>query len=135
VNALWLKGQGGIMQNNLKTMLVQRGLSVSGFSRMVGIPQPTMHRIVNSQEDLSAISAEHFLRIAHGLGLSAEQLYYGDATYDAKKMAIDRVFAATCKEGREAMYANAIGVEASYPPHEEFYLPTIREDISAILAM
>ena len=120
------------MDNNLKAMLAQRGYTVSAFSRLVGIPQPTMHRIVNEQKDLTAISADHFLRIAHGLGLSAEQLFFGDASYDAKKVGIDRVYATTCNEGREAMYANAMGVEAVYAPYDDFYLPTIRDDISAI---
>ena len=91
-----------------------------------------MHRIVRGQVNLTSISAEHFLRIAHGLGLSAEQLYFGDASYDADKSTIDRVYATTSEYGRRAMLANAIGISYAYQTNDGYYLPTIRDDIEVI---
>ena len=109
-----------------------RGLSISEFARQTGISQPTMHRIVNDQVSISLITAENFMRISHGLGLSAEQLWFGDMSYDIEKNTIDRVFATTCLDGRKAMLANAVGISHAYPKYDG-YLPTIRDDIQAIL--
>lgn len=120
------------MKNNLKELIAIRGLSVSEFARMTGIPQPTMHRIVSGQVHIEGITALNFLKIAHGLGLSAEELYYGDLSYDADKSTVDRVFARTCDDGRKAMLANALGVESAYPLYDATVLPTIRNDMSAL---
>ncbi|MDO4534028.1 MAG: helix-turn-helix transcriptional regulator [Coriobacteriia bacterium] len=118
--------------NNLNELLEARGLTVSEFARRTGITQPTMHRIVHGQVNLTSISAEHFLRIAHGLGLSAEQLYFGDSSYDVDKSTIDRVYATTTEDGRHAMLANAIGISHAYLSNDGYYLPTIRDDLEAI---
>ena len=118
--------------NNLNELLETRGLTVSEFARQTGITQPTMHRIVHGQVNLTSISAEHFMRIAHGLGLSAEQLYFGDSSYDMGKSTIDRVFATTSRDGRHAMLANAIGISRAYESNDGYYLPTIRDDVEAI---
>ena len=123
---------GGAVMNNLNELLEARGLTVSEFARQTGITQPTMHRIVHGQVNLTNISAEHFLRIAHGLGLSAEQLYFGDASYDMSKSTIDRVFATTNNDGRHAMLANAIGISHAYESNGGYYLPTICDDLEAI---
>ena len=121
------------MENNLKELLAQRNLTVSEFARITGISQPTMHKIVNGRTDIASVTAKNFMRIAHGLGLSAEQLYFGDLGYDRDKAEIDRVFATTCTEGRQAILASAIGVERTFPSHDEgLFLPSIRDDILAI---
>ena len=113
------------MENRLKEMLAERGLTVSEFARQTGIIQPTLHRIVNNRVNLSSITAVNFLRIAHGLGLSAEELYFGDTSYDERKNRIDRVYATTNNAGRDAMLANAIGVEASFAKEFDTILPPV----------
>ena len=120
------------MQNNLKELLAMRNMTVSEFARQTGIPQPTLHRIVNKRVQLESVTAINYLRIAHGLGLSAEQLYYGDFSYDHDKSTIDRIYAQTCNEGREAMLANAYGVQHTYMPYDSTMLPTIRDDMNAL---
>ena len=113
------------MENRLKEMLAERGLTVSEVARQPGIIQPTLHRIVNNRVKLSSITAVNFLRIAHGLGLSAEELYFGDTSYDERKNRIDRVYATTNNAGRDAMLANAIGVEASFAKEFDTILPPV----------
>ena len=120
------------MQNNLKALLKARGYSVSEFARLTNIPQPTMSRIVSGPVNIDGITAINFLRIAHGLGLTAEEFYYGDASFDRDKSTVDRVFATTTYEGRKAMLANALGVESAYASYDAHYLPTIRDDMSAL---
>lgn len=115
-------------------MLSVRGLTVSEFARQTGIAQPTMHRIVHGKVDLSGISVDRFLRIAHGLGVSAEQLYYGDSSYDRGKVVIDRVYATSRREGRQAMVANAIGVSHTYPMCDGRILPPLTDDLETLKA-
>jgi transcriptional regulator with XRE-family HTH domain len=120
------------MQNNLKELLDARGLTVSEFARQTGIPQPTLYRIVNGQVNLEGITAVNYIRIAHGLGLTVEQLYFGNKSYDDKKALLDRIYATTSDEGRSAMLANAFGVYRAYPKQESTLLPTIRNDMNAL---
>ena len=120
------------MENRLKEMLATRGLSVSEFARMTGISQPTLHRIVNGVTNLDGISAVNFMSIAHGLGLSAEQIYFCDMNYDKEKSFIDRIWATTSPEGRKAMLANAYGIMQSYPQRDEGILPGLDNDIDTL---
>ena len=123
------------MDNNLKHLLEQRGLTVSELARICGISQPTLHKIVSGRVNLLYTKAENYIRIAHGLGLSTEQLYYGDMSYDERKYLIDRVYASTTNDGRRAMLANAVGIERGYPHNEPYYLPTITDDIVMLKAL
>jgi transcriptional regulator with XRE-family HTH domain len=123
------------MDNRLKELIAMRGFTVSEFARRTGVKQPTMHKIVEGKVRLESIQAEHFMRIACGLGISAEELYFGDTSYDAMKSLVDRVFATTCMEGRQAIVANAIGVSHAYRRIDGACLPTIRDDINALKAL
>lgn len=114
------------MVNRLKEMLAFRGMSVSELSRLSGVSQPTLDRIVNGKVNIEAVNAKNFLRIAHGLGLSAEQLCFCDMSYDARKRLIDRAYAQTTPEGRHALLAAAVGVMRLYPPETPF-MPAIAD--------
>ncbi|MBE6471679.1 MAG: helix-turn-helix transcriptional regulator [Coriobacteriaceae bacterium] len=114
-------GATGGFLNYLKHMLAQRGISISEFARTTGISQPAMNRIVNGKSRIESIRAENFLRIAWNLGISAEQLYFGEDTYDDAKRDIDRVYATTSRQGRDAMAANARGIDAAYPHHDPLF--------------
>lgn len=118
--------------HSLREMLAIRGITVSEFSRLTGIPQPTMHRIVNNRENLMGISAARFIRIAHALGRSAEELYFGDDSYDESKELIDRVFATTSAAGRQAMTANAIGVQQAFPAQDGIIPSLMHDEIIAL---
>lgn len=109
----------------LELMLEDRGLSISQFARIVGIPQSTVHRIVSGTVDLRSVRAEYFVRIARGLGLTAEELLLDDPRYEGDKTEIDIVYATTSCAGRHAMLANARGVRSSYGTSDEFFLPDI----------
>ena len=120
---------------DLRALLAERDLTVSEFARMTRIPQPTIHRIVNGQVDIRHITASHFMRIAHGLGLSGDELYFGDIGYDDSKRFVDRVYATTTVEGRQAMLANAMGVEQAFAHRDPHALPTIGDDLLALKSL
>ena len=109
----------------LKRLLEESGMSVSEFARRTGIQQSTLHRIVNGQVNAASVTVGNFMRIAHGLGLSAEELYYDEVLGGREKRLIDTVYAMTGQDGRRAMLANALGVRDAYPLAEEFLLPDI----------
>ncbi len=116
-----------MMENNLKALLEERDLSISELARQTDIAPSTLNRIVNGKVNIDSISVVHFLKLAHGLGLTVEQLYYGDMNYEANKHLIDRAYTLTSTEGRRAMVANAIGVARAYGPSCESELPSIRD--------
>ncbi len=121
-----------MMENNLKALLKERGLSVSELARQTGISQPTLNRIVNAKVNLNSISVTNFLKIAHGLGLTVEQLYFGEMCFETNKYLIDRAYALTSKEGRRAMVANAMGVMRVYGTPFGTALPPMQEDLSPL---
>ena len=66
------------MENAIKETLDARGLKPTPFAREIGIPTSTMFSIYRGQVAFGKITIENFLKIAHGLGMTAEELYYGE---------------------------------------------------------
>lgn len=65
------------MSNAIRDIMEKRGLKPTTFAREIGIPSSTMFSIYRGQVEIGRISVENFIRIAHGLGMSVEELYYG----------------------------------------------------------
>ena len=117
------------MHAKLKVLLAEAGYSVAAYAREIDVPQSTLQRIVSGQVDESAISVGTFFKIAHGLGLTAEELFYDDTFYADDKREVDLAFTHASEEGRRAMVACARGVLLTYPSADECLLPEIGEGI------
>lgn len=63
------------MPNNRIEELL-RGRNIREFARANGINEQTLYKICK-KKTLKDVSIDVFLKIAHGLGMSAEELYYG----------------------------------------------------------
>lgn len=101
-------------KERIKELIEERGMSVSSFARAIGLSQPTLYRILNGEVNIERIGVNNFMRIAHGLGLTAEALYYDLDVDDLAKAEIDSTYSATTAEGRRALLATAKGVQATY---------------------
>lgn len=110
----------------LELMLEERGLSVSEFARIVGIPQSTLYRIVTGETNISSVTVGNFIKISHGLGLSVEELYFDEPQFNRAKNRIDTIYSMTTHAGRQAMLANALGVEETYTEWDGHVLPDIK---------
>ena len=62
--------------NRIDELLSSRGESVRDFARRCGVPEQTLYKITK-KTTMKYISIDVFLKIAHGLGMTAEELYYG----------------------------------------------------------
>ena len=65
------------MCNLIRKAMDERGLKPTTFARAVGVKTSTMFSIYRGEVNVGGISIDNFLKIAHGLGMSAEELYYG----------------------------------------------------------
>lgn len=109
----------------LELMLEERGLTVSEFAREIGISQSTVYRIVMGETRISSVTVGNFIKIAHGLGLTVEELYFDDPYFNRAKNRIDTIYNTTSHAGRQAMLANALGVEETYNDFDGYILPSI----------
>ena len=83
-----------VIYNKLKS----KGMSVEEFAEQVGIARSTMYRIVQGKTDPEEMSVSRFLAIAHGLGISGEELLTG-RPYEPPS-AIERRYRSLEPEGR-----------------------------------
>lgn len=51
--------------------------NISEFSRVSGVPYGTLYDIVRGKSDIENVRISYFMKIAHTLGMTAEELYYG----------------------------------------------------------
>jgi transcriptional regulator with XRE-family HTH domain len=68
------------MPNRIDDLLVrlkkEKGMTVPEFAKRCGLSASTVYSARN-KDDMRHIHIDVFLKIAHGLGMSAEELYYG----------------------------------------------------------
>jgi transcriptional regulator with XRE-family HTH domain len=60
----------------VEEMKVREGITYRDIAERFGIPEQTFHSS-RKREDMGRIGIDVFLKIAHGLGMTAEELYYG----------------------------------------------------------
>lgn len=65
------------MTNRIKNLLEQRKLKPATFANEIGVPTSTIYSITRGNTQFEKISIGVFMKIAHGLGMTAEELYYG----------------------------------------------------------
>lgn len=66
------------MENRIAALLVNRGLKPATFANQIGVPTSTIYSITRGNTKFENISIGVFMKIAHGLGMTAEELYYGE---------------------------------------------------------
>lgn len=59
-------------------LMDERGLKPYPFAMSIGVKSSTMTSIYKGRVIFENISITTFLKIAHGLGMTAEELYYGE---------------------------------------------------------
>lgn len=89
----------------IRDLLAERGLRPAVFARSIGIPQSTMSTIYHGKTRFENIRVEHFLAIAHGLGMTADELWSGAHPEGLSRDERDLVdmYRATADAGREAI--------------------------------
>jgi len=68
------------MKNRIDELLTklkdEQGVTVTEFAARCKLPPTTIYN-ARKREDIGKITVDVFLKIAHGLGMTAEELYYG----------------------------------------------------------
>lgn len=99
------------MNNRIPDLLRERGIKVAAFARETGIPAPTLYNIMKKPK-VDDLSVSIFIRIAEGLGMTAEELYYGVAPdapeySDARQTALNGYFESMNDAGKNTLVASA----------------------------
>lgn len=61
----------------ISALLKARNIRPASFAREINVPASTIYNITNGQAKMENIGIGLFLKIAEGLGMTAEELYYG----------------------------------------------------------
>lgn len=87
------------------------------LARRCGIPEPTLHS-ARRRESIDGLSIDTFIHIAHGLGMTAEELFYGEGSgnlyADPRQAEINEVFESVTEQGKDVMWTNAIMVRNTF---------------------
>lgn len=65
------------MSNRIKQIFDERHVNVAAFARDNGIKATSLYSIIDGKTRFEKVGISTFLKIAHGLGMTAEELYYG----------------------------------------------------------
>ena len=68
---------GVSMSNRIKQIFDERHVNVATFARDNGIKATSLYSIIDGKTRFEKVGISTFLKIAHGLGMTAEELYYG----------------------------------------------------------
>lgn len=67
------------MENRIKDILEKRKIKPATFANSIDVPTSTMYSITRGQTKLENIGIGTFIKIAQGLSMTAEELYYGES--------------------------------------------------------
>ena len=99
------------MNNRIPDLLQERGLKVASFARKIGVSASTLYNIMEKPV-MDNIAISTFIKIAEGLGMTAEELYYGvppDAPEysDARQTALNGYYESMNETGKNTLVASA----------------------------
>lgn len=63
--------------NRIRMLMDATGMTVRDFAKANGLSEQTLYDI-RRRENIGNVSVDVFIKIAHGLGMTAEELYYGE---------------------------------------------------------
>ena len=96
-------------------------LSYREIAQRCEIPEQTLHS-ARRRETIDNLSIDTFLHIAHGLGMTADELYFfdkgltiGEKRYaDPRQAEINEVFESVTEDGKQQMWVHAIMVRNTF---------------------
>ena len=98
------------MENRIRELLDERGIGPAVFAKMIDVPQTTISTIYNGRTKFEKIRVETFVKIAHGLGMSAEELWEmrdAEQSMTVDEAELVRLYRDTNEQGRAAIMAVA----------------------------
>lgn len=102
------------------------GRNKRNFAREHEIPEQTLYKICK-KPTMKNISIDVFLKIAHGLGMTAEELYYGEkqpiAYADEREADIHRIWGELDEERRGRLHNTAQDMEIAKSNEDSAVLP------------
>lgn len=63
--------------NRIRMLMDATGMTVRDFAKANGLSEQTLYDI-RRRENIGNVSVDVFIKIAHGLGMTVEELYYGE---------------------------------------------------------
>ena len=99
------------MPNRISDLFRERGIKVSPFARENGLNQNTLYTIMKL-DTMDNIAISTFLKIAEGLGMTAEELYYGTPPTapeysDVRQTALNGYYESMNEGGKDTLVASA----------------------------
>lgn len=124
------------MNNRIPDLLRERGIKVAVFARKTGISPSTLYNIMEKPV-MDNIAISTFIKIAEGLGMTAEELYYGvppeaPEYSDMRQTALNGYFESMNETGKDTLVASAKLMAGSPDVRME---KNIEQDISLPPAM
>lgn len=100
------------MPNRIRAIFDERNINVAAFSRDNGIKATALYSILDGKTSFDKIGISTFLKIAHGLGMTAEELYCGKhpespAFADPRQTALNTYYEKMNHLGRERLVDEA----------------------------
>lgn len=102
------------MENKLTRLFEERRVNISDFSRKVGIPYGTLYDIAKGNTDFDNVSVGKILKIAHGFGMTADELLGEQIDQDPARIELCEIYDGMNNEGRRALLASARGLASAY---------------------
>lgn len=99
------------MNNRIPDLLRERGIRVSVFARKTGISPSTLYNIMEKPV-MDNIAISTFIKIAEGLGMTAEELYFGvpptaPEYSDVRQTALNGYYESMNEGGKDTLVASA----------------------------
>ena len=103
------------MSNRVEELLKINKTNAHAFAKKIGVAPSVIYSIVSDNQNFEKIGIGTFIKIAHGFGMTADELY--DVAYreDYELSQIKRIYENTSDEGRRFLYNSALTVENMYP--------------------
>ncbi|EOS51149.1 helix-turn-helix domain-containing protein [Adlercreutzia caecimuris] len=100
------------MTNRIQDLFSERGIKVAPFARENDITPSTLYAIISGKTAFENIGISIFIKIAEGLGMTAEELYYGTPPTapeysDVRQTALNGYFESMNEGGKDTLVASA----------------------------
>ena len=117
------------MSNRIDQLLTElkerKGIKVPEFAETCGLKPSTIYGI-RKKSTMDNVTIDVFLKIAHGLGMTAEELYYGEkqpiAYADEREADIHRIWGELDEERRGRLHNTAQDMELAKSNEDTSFL-------------
>ena len=107
------------MHQDIGELIKKRCKNLSEFSRVSEVPYGTLYDIANGNTKFEKIGIGVFMKIAYGLGMTAEELYYGEPVCveysDPRQQQLNGCYEVLNEESKETI----VGVVTSFAADPE----------------